>query len=313
MQEVINGYIKYQMSNRKNGINLERTLNKYLMCINEFITEMNITSVNQIDELTWITIREEYINVKLDTLGSQSVNLRIVALRSFFNYLEGMRLIRENVALKIKKEKVTHREVDVNVEKIKDLLKLLDDEYNEKPCYMTARNKMIIMLALFVGTRNEETREMNIGDVNALTGEFITHDSKFNKSRRLFIPKQLLPTYRKYLEFRNLVDTDCDKLFLSKSGKQLGKNAPSELIKNRSKKVGLDYNFHDLRHVAGTLSLMSGNSIEDTSKILGHSNCTITSQIYANHNDDMIKETINNNILLNDLNKKVINGLTIGM
>lgn len=310
MQEVINGYIKYQMSE---GISEERTLNKYLTCIHEFLTDMNIKSIEQIDEMTWIDIKVNYINVKKQTLGSQSINLRITSIRSFFNYLEGMRLIKENVADRIKKEKITHREVDVDVEKIKDLLQLLDDEYNEKPCYMTARNKMIIMLALFVGTRNEETREMNIDDINALTGEFITHDSKFNKSRRLFIPKQLLPTYRKYLEFRNLVDTDCNKLFLSKSGKQLGKNAPAELIKNRSKKVGLDYNFHDLRHVAGTLSLMSGNSIEDTSKILGHSNCTITSQVYANHNDDMIKETINNNILLNNLSEKVINGLTIGI
>lgn len=310
MREVINGYIKYQMSE---GISEERTLNKYLMCIEEFISEMNIKTVNDIDILTHIDIKVKYTNPKRNTLSASSINLRIASLRSFFNYLEGMRLIKENVADRIKKEKVTHREVDVDVEKIKDLLQLLDDEYNEKPCYMTARNKMIIMLALFVGTRNEETREMNIDDINALTGEFITHDSKFNKSRRLFIPRQLLPTYRKYLEFRNLVDTDCNKLFLSKSGKQLGKNAPSELIKNRSKKVGLDYNFHDLRHVAGTLSLMSGNSIEDTSKILGHSNCTITSQIYANHNDDMIKETINNNILLNNLSEKVINGLTIGV
>lgn len=310
MQEVINGYIKYQMSE---GISEERTLNKYLMCIKEFISEMNIKTVNDIDRLTHIDIKVKYTNPKRNILSASSINLRIASLRSFFNYLEGMRLIKENVADRIKKEKVTHREVDVDVEKIKDLLQLLDDEYNEKPCYMTARNKMIIMLALFVGTRNEETREMNIDDINALTGEFITHDSKFNKSRRLFIPKQLLPTYRKYLEFRNLVDTDCDKLFLSKSGKQLGKDAPSELIKNRSKKVGLNYNFHDLRHVAGTLSLMSGNSIENTSKILGHSNCTITSQIYANHTDDMIKETINNNILLNNLSEKVINGLTIGV
>ena len=310
MEEVINGYIKYQMSE---GISEERTLNKYLMCIKEFISEMNIKTVNDIDILTHIDIKVKYTNHKRNTLSASSINLRIASLRSFFNYLEGMRLIKENVADRIKKEKVTHREVDVDVEKIKKLLQLLDDEYNEKPCYMTMRNKMIIMLALFVGTRNEETREMNIDDINALTGEFITHDSKFNKSRRLFIPKQLLPTYRKYLEFRNLVDTDCNKLFLSKSGKQFGKNAPAELIKNRSKKVGLDYNFHDLRHVAGTLSLMSGNSIEDTSKILGHSNCTITSQVYANHNDDMIKETINNNILLNNLSEKVINGLTIGV
>lgn len=310
MQEVINGYIKYQMSE---GISEERTLNKYLMCIKEFISEMNIKTVNDIDRLTHIDIKVKYTNPKRNILSASSINLRIASLRSFFNYLEGMRLIKENVADRIKKEKATHREVDVDIEKIKDLLQLLDDEYNEKPCYMTMRNKMIIMLALFVGTRNEETREMNIDDINALTGEFITHDSKFNKSRRLFIPKQLLPTYRKYLEFRNLVDTDCDKLFLSKSGKQLGKNAPSELIKNRSKKVGLDYNFHDLRHIAGTLSLMSGNSIENTSKVLGHSNCTITSQIYANHTDDMIKETINNNILLNNLSEKVINGLTIGV
>lgn len=310
MQEVINGYIKYQMSE---GISEERTLNKYLMCIKEFISEMNIKTVNDIDRLTHIDIKVKYTNPKRNILSASSINLRIASLRSFFNYLEGMRLIKENVADRIKKEKATHREVDVDIEKIKDLLQLLDDEYNEKPCYMTMRNKMIIMLALFVGTRNEETREMNIDDINALTGEFITHDSKFNKSRRLFIPKQLLPTYRKYLEFRNLVDTDCNKLFLSKSGKQLGKNAPSELIKNRSKKVGLDYNFHDLRHIAGTLSLMSGNSIENTSKVLGHSNCTITSQIYANHTDDMIKETINNNILLNNLSEKVINGLTIGV
>lgn len=299
IKDAINGYIKYQTSE---GIDIERTLNKYIMCINEFVEFMQIKDTETIDNLTWIDIKINYINVKKDNLGSQSINLRITALRSFFSYLEGSRLIRENVVDNIKKEKTKKKEVDIDIEKVRALLTLLDEEFKMNPTYMTARNKFVIHLLIFSGMRNEETRMMTISDINIFNGEFATHNSKFDKSRDLVLPDKLITMYREYLSYRNLVDTDSDLLFVSRTGKALNKNALTDLVKNRSKKVGLE-NFaaHSCRHAYATISLASGNSIESVSKTLGHVNVTITSGIYAEKTKEVMKEVANNNILLNQI------------
>lgn len=297
IEKYISEYISYQLSD-KDGINKERTLDKYVMCIKEFIEIMNIKTINEIDDLTWIDIRQYYINNRKEILGSQSINLRISALRSFFNFLVGKRLIKENVVNNIKKEKTQKRDVEVDMNKLKNLLLLVDDEYKNKPCYLTIRNKMIINMLLFLGLRNEELRSIRINDISFSDGKFKTNNSKNNKSRQLYLPKKLSGVYREYLSYRNIVDTESDLLFLSKTGKPLGKNAVTEMVKKESKKVDLDYVAHSCRHCTVTLLIMSGVPIEEVSIILGHSSINVTQAHYHEVVTSEVKSNINKNLLL---------------
>lgn len=293
----IKDYVAYQISEK---ISYERTIQKYEMCLNEFIDDMRIETIEDIDDLTWIDIKQNWINVKRDKLSAASINLRITALRSFFNYLEGKELIKRNVADKIKKEVTKPRSVEVDIEKIKMMLEIVEDEHNEKLTYLSMRNKFIINMLVFVGLRNEELRDMQMTDINFKDGKFkIT--GKFDKARELSLPTQLITMYREYLMYRNMIETDEDYLFLSKSGRYLGKNSVTDIAKKVSKQAGIDnYVAHSCRHVAASVLLKSGNNIEDVSKILGHSSVTVTSKVYAEQVTGSSREIINNNILLNN-------------
>lgn len=292
----ISDYIAYQISEK---ISYERTISKYEMCLNEFVEDMRIDTIEDIDDLTWINIKENWINVKKESLSASSINLRITALRSFFNYLEGRELIKKNVASKIKKEKTKPRSVEVDIEKIKNVLQIVEDEHNEKQTYLSMRNKFMINLLVFLGLRNEELRDIKITDINYEDGKFEI-SGKFGKGRELCIPENLMKMFKEYRIYRNTIEKEGDYLFLSKSGKYLGKNAVTDIVKKVSKQAGIDnYVAHSCRHVAASLLLKSGNNIEDVSKILGHSSVTITSKVYAEQVTGSSKDIINNNILLN--------------
>ncbi len=121
MKKYVNDYVNYEISEKKS---LERTINKYVMCINEMIDMMNIKTIEDIDSLTWVDLRQNWIRKKeREGLGASSLNLRISAARSFFSYLKGRRLIKNNEANEIKKFKCNAKEVEVDVNKIKNMIK----------------------------------------------------------------------------------------------------------------------------------------------------------------------------------------------
>lgn len=295
IQKYLEDYIEYQISQ---GIDYKKTISKYIACIKEFIKYMDIKTLDDVDDLTYIQIRKEWINVKKEKLSPASINLRIASLRSFLNYLEGNRLIRENVADKIKKENAKPRAVQVDVDKIQKMLKIVASEHEEKQTYLSMRNKFMINMLLMLGLRNKELRDLKIDDINFSNGEFKII-GKYSKERELYLPKELIKMYENYLSYRNMLDTKEDYLFLSKSGKYLGKNDINELVKRVSKEAGLEkYVAHSCRHVTASALIAGGSSIEDVSKILGHSSSTITSKVYVEQVKHSSRNILENNILL---------------
>ncbi|QIA63557.1 tyrosine-type recombinase/integrase [Vibrio astriarenae] len=53
---------------------------------------------------------------------------------------------------------------------------------------------------------------------------------------------------------------------------------------------------HDLRRTLATYQVTSGGSIQATSKLLGHSNISITNDVYAHLSDDSVRETLENTV-----------------
>lgn len=300
MESLLKGYVRYQ---QVEGIDQERTLNKYMMCINEFIEEMNIKTINDIEKLRWGTIRTEYImKKKNEGLSNSSLNLRITSLRSFFGWLEGVGMLEKNVAKNIKKFKTKAREVKVDKDEIIKLLDQFNTEHDKQNTYLTARNRLIAYMLIGIGLRNEEIRDIRINDIEFKSGRFVIV-GKFSKSRELFIPEYLMNMYRDYFNYRNLVDTESDYMFVSKTGKQLDKNIVNEIIKNACDYAELDDKLvaHAMRHICGSLLLEEGNTIEEVSKILGHSNVQITSKIYAEMVVGSSKRVISNNSFLREI------------
>lgn len=295
----VNDYVDYQKSE---GISYERTISKYSHCINEFILVMDIKTIEDIKNLTYIDIRKNWINKKKETLSSQSLNLRITAIRSFFNYLMGMRLIDENVADKIKKFPIKNNKSEIDKEEIKKLLLASTSEYNANPNYLTMRDRFLLHLLIETGLRNEEARNLKINDINWSTGEFKVI-GKGSKERCLAISDGLMKMYHEYLSYRNTINTNENYLFVSKTGRHMDKNAMKYIINKLCDIAQINCYVvpHYLRHCAATLMINSNISIEEVSQILGHSNSTITSRAYCHSVKHRAKEIVNKNNFIKEI------------
>ena len=104
LNECVNEYIDYQLSE---GKDYNKTIKKYVSNINEMIKYLNVNTVEELDNITYIEMKMQWINIKKEEgLSNQSINLRIASVRSFLEYMVGMRYIHENVANHIHKERV---------------------------------------------------------------------------------------------------------------------------------------------------------------------------------------------------------------
>ncbi|WP_312286835.1 tyrosine-type recombinase/integrase [Terrisporobacter sp.] len=300
IKECVNSYMNYQISEKKS---IERTLKKYKMCINEMIDIMNINTIEDLNELNWVDMREQWIMVKENEgLSASSLNLRISAVRSFLAYLEGKRIIKENVAIRLKKFKTQAREVEVDLEKINKMLSLVEYDFNTNPCFKTARDRYLVNMFLFIGARNEECRNLKLDSIN-INGKFEL-TGKFGKSRFVCLPDKLLKMHFDYLmKWRNEVPYNCDYLFVSVRGNKLDKNVPLDVVRKYAKLAGMENDFrcHDMRHLCITTLIESGVDISEVSKIVGHSNINTTQRNYFKPSENKVKENINKNILLSEV------------
>lgn len=300
IRDCVHNYVKYQISEKKS---IERTINKYITCINEMIDIMRIETIEDVDLLTWPDMREQWIRIKeVEGLSASSLNLRISAARSFLGYLEGKKLIKENVASKLEKFKTKSREVEVDLEKIRQMMTLVDEDFKNNPCFRTSRDRYMVYLFLFVGARNEECRKLTLDSIN-IKGEF-KFTGKYGKTRQVCLPDPILKMHFDYLmKWRNEVPYKSEYLFTSVNGNMLDKNVPLNIIKKYAKRAGMgdDFHCHDMRHLCITVLIESGVDISEVSKIVGHTDISTTQKNYFKPSNNQIKENINKNKLLSDV------------
>lgn len=297
MDKYINEYVEYLKSE---GVSFEKTISHYVYNIKECCETMDINTVEDLESLTWIDMRVKWLNVlKNEGMSGSSLNLRITSMKSFLTFMQGKRLISVNVAKDLKKYKTNKREVEIDEVKIKQMISILEDEFNSNPCYLTMRNKFMIKFLLTTGLRMSELTSLNIDSIG-LDGK-MNIIGKFDKERTVYLPQALLSEYQNYMQYRlNLIGSS-DALFVSKSRLRLDKNATTRIIKKYSKMVGLELTTHSLRHICATELLASGNSLSYVSDVLGHSNTNITYSTYIHSKENKVKETINNNKLIKEV------------
>ena len=296
LNECVNEYIDYQLSE---GKDYNKTIKKYVSNINEMIEYLNVNTVEELDNITYIEMKMQWINKKKEEgLSNQSINLRIASVRSFLEYMVGMRYIHENVANHIHKEKTTARKATIDENKIKQMLELVDKKYCLDPCFKTCRDRFMIYTLLFTGLRSMELRDISLSDIT-LDGKFAVV-GKYSKKRIVTLPTKLLKMHQEYLCYRNQLPSLSNKLFVSINGKDMDKNTPNRIIKEISHSVGLDdWTGHSTRKSTITTLINSGVPVEKVASIVGHQSTSTTLKSYYCPNANDIQESVNKNKLLN--------------
>ena len=260
-----------------------------------------IIGSKKIREITPLTLDNMYQKLKtgkkVKEVGYHTMKNYQKVINVMFNQAIKWELIDKNPNLKTIKPKREHKEkrfYDVN--QVKKLLDVLENE--------SIKYKLLIMLALDTGARRSEICALRWSDIDFDTRMVsITKslkvcegviDEKTTKTessiRTIKISESTIEVLLEYKEWqeaykkwnkRKLTGKE-DRIFTSKEGEYMFPGTCDHILRKIVKKYNLDpICFHELSHTCASLLINSGVDPKTVSKRLGHSDTSITMEIYT--------------------------------
>lgn len=224
--------------------------------------------------------------------STRSVNRRVSALRSFYNYLVRSAVIEINPTSSIRSLRVSkklphfvaQKQMEVIVESIQGDVK--SDQY------VVARDAAIILTLYQTGMRRAEIVALSIRDVD-FERQSIKVTGKGSKQRVVPMRDELKEELKKYLNKREefCCQTEQKSLFLNKKSERLSSDAVYRIVKKSLAGAGVEARRspHTLRHTFATHLLAEGASILSIQELLGHESIAST-QLYTHNTIESLRE-----------------------
>ena len=248
-------------------------------------------SIRLADHLT-PTLKElaRYLGYLLDAnLAAPSVARHIVALRMFYKFLKLEEKVSQSAVELLASPKLWQRIPTVlNVAQVDQLLAgpRPGDRFH-------LRDKAILETLYATGCRASEVVGLKVEDVY-LDAAFLRCTGKGNRQRVVPLGRPAVAALRTYLgegrpEFTAPPPHPTD-VFVSKSGRPLGRLMLWKIVKKYCKRAGLPTKVspHTLRHSFATHVLAGGADLRTVQELLGHASIA-TTQLYTHIDRDRLK------------------------
>ena len=278
----------------------EKNFSKYTILnydkdINDFLDF--IRSEKMAPSLIKVT-RERIASNYISYLSSQkysakSVNRKISALRSFYDYLIMNYFIETNVFKEVSNVKTPKRLPSfVDSEDIMYLINNIDTNSD-----LGYRNRVLIELLFGTGMRVSELCSLEIKDVDFYNNE-IRIFGKGKKERIAYLYDSLADLLRHYMFYTrsNLLaisnNDEIKNVFINYKGTPLTTRGVRKILNKEIENCSLNLHItpHMLRHSFATAMLNNGLDLRSVQTLLGHENLT-TTQIYTHISEANIRET----------------------
>lgn len=250
-----------------------------------------------IESSTWseVTLFRNFLVQK--GLNPYSVNVRISGLRGFFKFLVLTHRISENPAERV--ENVGTQDVDQTKDyltevEFRHLIKTIQTPSGKKQdrfSFTSARDAFMVGLMVTGGFRISEILSMKLGQIDTVKKE-VKVVGKGKKLRSVPVSDAVIKLMDTYLEEREAMETDCDRLFVNIKGGSLTRQGTNKNLKKYTERAGIqkDISNHSLRHAAITHMIEKGLGVERTQVIVGHSDSATTARYYRDHLDVSVPE-----------------------
>lgn len=265
-----------------------RTIETYTRALKQLFNYFSFKGIGQPQRSDILAFRDELLKEHKAT----TVQNYITATRLFFQWTaqEGL---YPNIADHIKGANISkeHKKDYLTSKQVKAILSSID-----RSTLQGLRDYAILTLMITGGLRTIEVSRSNVEDLRVVgdnTALYIQGKGKDEKSEYIKIQAQVEQAIRDYLKALGATDPK-QPLFVSTSnnskGARMTTRSISAIVKKRLQEAGYNSDkltAHSLRHTAVTLSLLGGNTLQETQQFARHANIT-TTQIYA-HNLDRAK------------------------
>jgi integrase/recombinase XerC len=209
--------------------------------------------------------------------AARTIQRRLSALRTFFNFLIREGVIKNNPAIDVQAPKAPKRLPNtLDVDQMNQLLAFRTDDE------LSARDKAIMELFYSSGLRLAELVGLHLHDLD-LFDRTVRVVGKGNKTRIVPVGRHAIDAIRSWLTERALLaKPDETRVFVSRHGKAVGARAIQLRISEWAIKQGLPMHVHPhmFRHSFATHLLESSRDLRGVQELLGHANIS-TTQVYT--------------------------------
>ena len=212
-----------------------------------------------------------------DGLADSSIQRSLSALRTFLKFLVRKELLAEDPSREIETpRKGKYLPYVLEEEAVTRLL----DAVVEHPSRYPMRDRALLELLYASGLRNSEACDLLVQDLRLDLG-IIKCTGKGSKERIVPTSRtcmEAIDAYRQRERPALLNGRDTELLFLSRSGRKLGREVVAAMIRKYSLLAGLPGRItpHTLRHSFATHLLRGGANLRIVQEILGHVNVETT-------------------------------------
>ncbi|WP_018933300.1 tyrosine-type recombinase/integrase [Gracilibacillus lacisalsi] len=215
-----------------------------------------------------------------------TINTRLRAIRTYFNFLHKQKYIKHNPVENIKLLK--DRKSIVETFTADQLDKLLRQP--DLRTFTGLRDYVIMLLLLETGVRANELVGIEVDDVRLREGSIYIKNAKTYRERVVPIQKKMRDTLEKWIAVRGVAE--CTSLFTTIDGTPLSKKQVQNRISyygSKSGVTGVRISPHTFRHTFAKLSVKSGAGIFELQQILGHTSMEMV-RTYVNLFSEDVKD-----------------------
>ena len=221
-------------------------------------------------------------------LSKRTINRKLSALRSFYNFLLKINEIERSPIENLKSLKVfSEKQIPYSEEEMENLQKLWTIE--EVPML-----EILILETLYqTGMRKAELCNLLLKNVDFANSK-LKIIGKGNKERIVPISKELNSSLKKFLNYRKPASSEIENFFINKKGKKMNEKFVYRVVNKYLSLVTLKKkkNPHSLRHSFATHLLENGAKIQEVKKLMGHASLAST-QVYTDANIEQLKKVFN--------------------
>ncbi len=256
------------------------TIRSYKNDLNQFITYLEENEgIKDFKDVEIITFRSFIVYLNSDIkITKRSINRKLSAIRSFFEYLVKNNKLEENKAIYINMPKFENKLPSFLLKEDMEKVRLVINTNN----ILGLRDRAIIEVLYSSGIRSSELLDLSENMINMQDRE-LRVIGKGNKERITFFSKTAKKYLTEYIEAKKS-KTYYDKniVFANSKGGKLTTRSLRRLIEDYNKRSGITKELtpHVFRHTFATQLLNSGVDIRYVQELLGHTSIA-TTQFYT--------------------------------